>query len=395
MILGAPDNAPPLVPVATNLHLPVRVAPPHNLSESAVLTTRMRHRMQRDASGLRLAFGSWYDDLGEVRRAPAELQVSVFIELDAVGIDPAGRVGVTFDGLDHVRIPPGDAALSDPVPFDLASDRSFFSITTAVAVDGTRLPVGSQTNALDGEGVTAGGPDRPIAPSTAYGYGPHQILGTPRSDEAHPPVVVMGDSNAVGYGDVRGQARHFGWVRRAFDAATPVVNLAVSGITATGSLAPEARARQAALLRWVRPQLAISALGTNDLQQGGPDLTAMQRVLTARWGDLTAAGMDVIACTLPPVTSSSNRWQNTADQIPTPGWRTREQVNAWLRSQPKPLVGVLDLARVVAESSHPHVWKPGFTDDGIHLNTAGHGAVADHISKALAASRSQSLHHRP
>lgn len=268
------DSAPPPVPVATNLHLPVRVRPPHHLSTVPVLTTRMRHRLQRDASGLRLVYGGWYDDLGEVRRAPTELRVSAFLELDATSEE---RIGVTFNGRDHVRIRPGDAALSDPLPFDLASGHDFFSITTASAVDGTRLPLGPQTNALDGEGVTTGGPDLPIAPNTTYGYGPHLILGTPQPDDAHPPVVIMGDSNAVGYGDIRGEACHLGWVRRAFDAATPVVNLAVSGITASGSRAPEARARQAALLRWVRPQRAISALGTNDLQQGGPDLTEIGR----------------------------------------------------------------------------------------------------------------------
>lgn len=369
-----------LQPAATNVHLPVRTGPPDNLTQAGVITTRMRHRLLQGASGLRLVYANWYNDGGRDRPGPDPITVGALL------LAP-GPVNLTFDSRPTATLAPGETRISDPVHLDLpsGSEGEFFSVTTVSAAPLGRIPTGPQTDALAGEGVAPGSPRPDFPAGTAYGHAPWQILAPVPSDASRrlPTVLVTGDSNAVGFGDSRGEARHFGWVRRAFDL--PTLNLAVSGATAAGALTAESRRRRATLLRWVRPDVAVAALGTNDLQRGGPDLSAMQRVLTAHWRELADRGMTVFACTLPPVTTSTDGWRTSAGQAATPGWEVRERVNDWVRSRPGPLAGVLDLAAALRAPSSPHLWGPGLTDDGVHLSPAGHRLAAERVASAAEA----------
>ncbi|MCC2594363.1 SGNH/GDSL hydrolase family protein [Tessaracoccus sp. OS52] len=356
-----------LRPVTGNVHLPVRSGPPDNLTDARSLTTRMRHELLVDASGLRFVFANWFNDLGRDSAGPNPITVGAeVVEADSV---------VTFDGAPTITLAPGEARISDPLDVDLRRGARFFSVTTVSAPPGGRIPLGPQTDALDGEGVGSGTPDGGrFRASTAHGYGPWQILAPAPSTDASPTLLVTGDSNAVGFGDRRGEACHFGWVRRAF--RLPTVNLAVSGATARGTLGADSRRRRDELLRWTRPTLAVAALGTNDLQQGGPGLSEMQEILTAHWSELADRGMAVLACTLPPVTTSADGWHTVGGQSPTPGWEVREELNLWLRSRPGPLAGILDLAAALGTASSPHRWAPGLTADGLHPNPTGHAAAA-------------------
>lgn len=365
-----------LLPVGTNVHLPVRVREPDNLTAAMTMTTTLRHQVQRRVTTVRVVYGNWYNHLGQDRPGPNVITVSADIEIRGT------RTAVTFAGDHWVRIEPGGAVISDPVPVNLPKAGHLTSRTTVSATAAGRIPLGPQTNADDGEAAVAGPPPpaASTAPSTAYGYGPWQLLaaaGAPTPGQGSPAtVLVTGDSNAVGFGDRRGTACHLGWVRRALDGRVPVVNLAVSGATARGALTAASRRRREVLLQWVRPELAVAALGTNDLQGGGPELADMQAMLTAHWRELVDLGAEVVACTLPPVTFSRDGWRSVAGQTPDAGREVRARVNAWIRSVPAPLAGVVDLAGALAAPSEPDRWASGLTDDGLHPNAAGHAAAA-------------------
>lgn len=365
-----------LAPVATNVHLPVRVSPPDNVSDAGSLITRMRHVLQRGASGIRLVYANWSNVDGRDVPGPDPITVSAKVVTDA-------EHDVVFSGSRHLRLEPGEAGISDPVDISGRAGLAFLTDTTVEPDPGGTVPLGSQTNADDGEGV-APGASAVVRPGTAHGYGPWQVLGDIGSAAGTAPtVLVTGDSNAVGFGDVRGSAYHLGWVQRALQPEFPTLNLAVSGATARGALSGPSRRRRRVLLQWARPRVAIAALGTNDLQQGGPGLVEMQDLLIEHWRDLAALGSRVLACTIPPVTTSGDGWRTLAGQTPTAGARVRAQVNDWLRSVPSPLAGVIDVAAALGAPASPSLWRPGFTRDGLHPNQTGHRVAAERVDPAF------------
>ncbi|GAA4902317.1 SGNH/GDSL hydrolase family protein [Tessaracoccus lubricantis] len=356
-------------------HLPVRVAAPDNLSPAGSISTRLRHVLQRGVSGVRLVYANWSNQGGRDVPGPDAITISARLEAASTHV-------VTFGGSARVRLRPGETCISDRVEFSAGRGSSFHSVTSVVAEPGGLIPLGPQPNAVDGEVV-----ESPTQTDSGHGYGPWQILA--EADTGAPMVptlLVTGDSNAVGFGDTRGTACHYGWVRRALESRFPTVNLAVSGATARGALDSSSRIRRDALLRWVSPTWAIAALGTNDLQQGGPTLVEMQEVLQRHWSDLGGLGVQVVGCTIPPVTVSVDGWRTANGQQPTPGAAERDALNAWIRSRPAPLAATLDLAAALCDPASPQRWRPGLTDDGLHPNRRGHATVARAVlsSQAMA-----------
>lgn len=367
-----------LLPVGTNVHVRARDHEPFHLSDgvSTVATTVLTHTLRRDSRSLRLVFANRINDHGHDLPGPDPIEVR-----SAVVLPGAAPLALRFDGLHALSLAPGEVAISDPVDVDLPGGSAVATRTVVRVRPGERYPLGPETDASAGEGVSRSDGPGPVPPSTAYGYGPWQILGDVATDE--PVVLVTGDSNAAGFGDVRGSAGHLGWVRRALDADLPYLNLAISGATALGTQAEEAVRARRALLRWVRPTLAVSALGTNDMRGGGPAMPEMRRRLLSHWQELADAGLPVVAATLPPVTTSTDGWASTAGQVPEPGHERRLELNAWIRSRPAPLAGVIDLAAAVTAAGASALWAPGTTDDGLHYGAAGHAAAAEAAEPVL------------
>ncbi|NEE04708.1 SGNH/GDSL hydrolase family protein [Phytoactinopolyspora halotolerans] len=372
----------PWEPLAGPVHLPVRVGPPNNLSDGHLtgLTSVFRHVMWRDAAGFRLAFANWHNDGGREADPPNPITVSA-----AVRSERGTEVSVRFAGATRIRIAPGGSVVSDAVPLALPRGALLVSRVSVTVGPGEVIPLGPQTDGAGGmEGVTfrAGVPLDRVPANTAYGYAPWAVLGeTGVGDGAGGPAaravgLIVGDSNGAGYGDVRGAACHRGWVSRAFDGRIGYLNISLSGATVQGTLSPEGMRRRLALAAYVRPSFVIAALGTNDLQGGGVSGAAMADRLVAHWRRLAARGQIVHACTIPPVTSSDDGWTSEEGQLPDAGWRERAEVNAWIRTVPEPLTGVIDVAAAVESGRRPAVWKRGYTADGVHMNATGHAAVA-------------------
>lgn len=360
------------LPLGSNTHLPVRVGPPFNAARAAGVTTRLHHPLTGAPRTLRLVFANWMNDGG--RDAPGPTALTLGATVETAG-DPRA---VRFAGLPEVTLMPGQALVSDPLDLGAAAD----SITTTTRVrptSGGPVPLGPEADTTAGESVQALLPDG-TREALRHGFGPCQILGVPTRDHHPEHVLVVGDSNAVGFGDRRGSAEHLGWARRLFDGRRLAVNASTSGATAAAALAEGPSLRRAQLTAATVPGLAVVALGTNDLQRGG-DLAAVQAALQSLWRVLSDEGWRIAAVTVPPVTESSDDWATGDSQAPTAGHRERVALNEWLRRCPDLVDEVWDLAEVVAAGSTR--WRPGMTHDGVHLSPQGHAAVAHRFAGHL------------
>lgn len=363
-----------LVPIASTTHQPVRVGDGRNLSDGTTqtLSTLFTHELLRPADSIRLVFANWYNTDGD--SLPGTDPIRVRAEVRAGGILP-----VTFDGRDHVRIEPGETVLSDPVPLDphggVGTDRMRLSTCTVVSVArGGRFPLGSSTDASSGEGVAVGDlRGRAVPTASVYGYGPWQLLA--EGPTAGSLLLVVGDSNGVGFGDRRGGAEHFGWVRRRFDGRSDVMNISVSGARLENSMTPAQLALRLAQVQWSLPTTVITALGTNDIRCGGPGVEEVRERMLNHWGVLATVAPHLIATTVPPATTSIDGWHTLEGQRLDHGNATRLIINDWLRTVPAPLDAVFDLAAAV--EAEPGLWRPRLTEDGVHPSPEGHAAIAE------------------
>lgn len=357
-----------LRPVGTDLHLPVRVA--HNATDGSVLSlrTRMSHTMQRATDSIRLVYANWINDGG--REAPGTNPITVSTAVRTAG---GHAREATFGGAARVLLEPGGQVLSDPLPVHVGEGEVLISSTLVeVGHAGERIPLGSQ---VPGDHET-------------YGFGPRLILTEASADDDRLLVAVIGDSNTVGFGDDGAGTLHHGWLRRACEPDIAHINLGISGATARGSQSAADLRHRFALLRDVRPDVMISALGTNDLADATADVDAVGRDLLAHWSALHALGVPVVACTVTPVTAPPN----IQGDAPRGAEATRVAINRWIRTKPDPLFDIIDLAAAVEDPDRPGRWRPGTSDDGIHLSTHGHIAVAGVVRSFLERTRSSHPH---
>ncbi|WP_169053879.1 SGNH/GDSL hydrolase family protein [Agromyces sp. H66] len=364
-------------PVADNPHRLVRVGSGGNAVEvEGPLSTRRVHRVRADVAAPRLYFANRVNELGRSRPGTAELTIGVEVTVPveavldgAVGPRPdanTARLPVTFAGRASIRLGPGAAGWSDPLPVRLRAGDTISTVTVVSAEHGP-VPLGSASDSRAHEGVVRGDArGSAFPPSTGYGYSPWLIAGEP--DASHAPfLVIIGDSNAVGYGDRRGTADHFGWVARGLEPWCDVVNLAVSGAVTACGIAFD-------LPGGFRPEVAIVALGTNDLQ-GGADASALRERLGTAWRRALDLAGEVVAATIPPLTASRDGWSTLGGQVPVASPSARPDVNDWIRSRPAPLSGLIDLAAAVEGPGGR--WLDGMTADGVHASPTGHAAMAE------------------
>lgn len=366
--LTVPTEQLTLRPVGTDLHLPVRVE--HNATAGTVLSlrTRMSHTMQRSTDSIRLVYANWINDGG--REAPGTNPITVSAAVRTV--DGHDREA-TFGGTARVLLEPGGQVLSDPLPVHAGAGEVLISSTLVeVGHAGEKIPLGSQ---IPGD-------------HESYGFGPRLILAEASADDDRLLVAVIGDSNAVGFGDHGAGTLHHGWLRRACEPDIAHANLGISGATARGSQSTADLRHRFALLREVRPDVIVSALGTNDLADATADADAVGRDLLAHWSALHALGVPVVGCTVPPVTAPPH----ASGGVPRGAEATRVAINRWIRTKPDPLSAVIDLAAAVEDPDRPGRWRPGASDDGVHLSTRGHIVVAGVVRSFLERTRSSQSH---
>jgi hypothetical protein len=207
---------------------------------------------------------------------------------------------------------------------------------------------------------------------------------------AHPSAIVFGDSISSGISDYQDGILDLGYVARALNGTRDGGQVPFANVSLGGEAANDVATPGYARLRKRLPDLvgfrdAIVAFGTNDLvglHRSGNEIIGDLRAFATL---LHAKGLRVWMATLVPRTTSTDGWTSALGQTPTDGYQrgaARDQVNAWIRSVPDPIAGVLEVADAVETSRGSGLWRVGataWTLDGTHPTSHASGAMADAI----------------
>ncbi|MFI9401508.1 GDSL-type esterase/lipase family protein [Nocardia sp. NPDC052316] len=289
-----------------------------------------------------------------------------------------------FDGADHITIPAGGAALSDPVELTVAAGTDlalslYLPEQTGLA---TRSHQPSEI-AYVAAGNVASQPDLGAAEEVPARF---YVTGVDVLAPANTPIAVaLGDSWFEGVGSTMSANR------RSVDALNDrldrgwVVN---QGIGGNRLLTNEIGAPGSA--RFSRDVLSVPGVtsvllhfGINDLILGGMsgEPPATTEELIAGFTEIARrahdAGLTVHAATIGPYAGIIYEGMPVEQTLPT-----RHQVNEWLRSTDV-FDSVFDVARAVEDPERPNYILPAYdSGDGMHLNDAGHRAMAETVDVA-------------
>lgn len=345
-----PPAPPPPPPEATR-----RFQPGHHLAlrashaVSTLTTFRLRLPLQRGGARLRLHLRSG-DGTLEVPR--------VFV---STGSAPT-RVPVTFAGRADLSLPARSRAVSDAVPLPLQAGEDLvvtFEARGALAASGIEhLPGGEQREGAyaDAAGALGGTPWR-----RAVGVATVDVEA-----EATPVVVALGDSITEGYisgtDDLRDAWPHVA----ALELGLPVLNAGVSGQGTVALL--ENLDAEVLVLEGVTD--CVVFIGTNDLHSHtGPQLIERLNTLYDRLRPFCR----VWGATLLP---KERQVPSLQHQL-----QVRAEVNAWLRSAPAGLQGVLDFDVVLRDPAAPDHFLPGMDEDDIHPSRAGQARLGEEAAR--------------
>lgn len=380
--------------------------------------TRKRHTLLAAGGALRLVYVNVW---GSETLTANSISVSAALETTGGAFLP-----VFFRGARKAVIEPGGMVVSDPInaPYAVGDNvwsRTYVSDITA----GMNFPYHNvQTlqstwgEASDGaNGVSQS--DKTLSGTISgaiSGYAPLVIV-TAAIGPTLPTVALLGDSITSGSGEsgAPSSSGGYGFMRRALGATFPTLDLSVPGKELLGSVG---YVGTDATVRRIRAALAagcthaVDAWGINDFNRGTPQtFAAMQTGKIALWTEMYNAGVKVFACTLTPVSTSTDTWATVVNQtVKATGFNSQGRIdlNNWVRDGAPilagvaaatgsnatgtlragqtghPLVGYFETADAVESSRDSGLWQVGkiYTTDslGIHPNGTGHAAMAAAIA---------------
>ncbi|MFF3222285.1 GDSL-type esterase/lipase family protein [Nocardia suismassiliense] len=289
-----------------------------------------------------------------------------------------------FDGADQVTIPAGGAVISDPVGLAVAAgtDLTLSLYLPEQTEPATRSHEPSEI-AYVADGNVAAQPDLGAAEEVPARF---YVTGVDVLAPANTPVAVaLGDSWFEGVGSTMSANR------RSVDALNDrldrgwVVN---QGIGGNRLLTNEIGAP--GLDRLSRDVLSVPGVtsllinfGINDLILGGMsgEAPATTEELIAGFTEIARrahdAGLTIHAATIGPYAGCVYPGMPIEQTLPT-----RREVNEWLRSTDV-FDTVFDVARAVQDPQRPDFILPAYdSGDGMHLNDAGHHAMAATVDVA-------------
>lgn len=309
---------------------------------------RSKHYLAYDCSEIRLVFCNSGQDPGassvngqEIPPwANSDLGTSIVvhasIEYPWAGVTQI--VPIFFAGRNSVTIDEGGYVLSDPVNLQfLKSNQAFLYVRTYVqATTSTYWPVFAEQSGFDGEGYVTNSDLTPVGSgggftASAQGmYGPIMIIGTvaPRNQVVLACIgdsILSGAHNRTKDGSLQAISVQWATNDRSFlDFANgagspkfPLVKISRSGLLAQA----EAQNLNSAnsFRQTCRKMLIMNCthafvlLGTNDINNGRT-AAQVETDLTAVYNTCKLLGMKVIACTIPPRTTSSDNWATAGNQ---------------------------------------------------------------------------------
>ncbi|MFI2213135.1 SGNH/GDSL hydrolase family protein [Streptomyces sp. NPDC020141] len=315
------------------------------------------------------------------------------VALPASGSSPAAAPGslrpVTFDGgAAATTLPAGTEKISDPVPFPVPAGANLLVSVHLPKPTGpaTWHWLAQQRSYVSGPGDHAADPAGTAfsRTETSWFFLTGVDVQGPRNRGS---VVALGDSQTDGSGTTQdGNAR---WTdafarRLALDPATRglgVVNKGLGGnrVLRDGSETDRPQRGTSALGRLDRDVIHQSGVRAAVLYEGVNDLQLTPRAsadevlrgLRTLAGRLRARGVHVVVGTLTPF-KDSPLWTADAE-------RARTELNTALRASPD-FDAVADFDLAVRDPADPQRVRAGFdAGDHIHLNDAGHRALADAV----------------
>lgn len=302
-------------------------------------------------------------------------------------VDPATDRALTFGGAPSVTLPPGGAAVSDPLGFALRP-----LATLAVTLRFGTVPAeltghpGSRTTSYIHSGDAVSARDLSGAVLTDHWY---VAAGIDVAAGNAAAVVALGDSITDGRGS--GTNRQNRWpdeLARRLQAAPGTAGVAVLNAGIGGNCVLRECLGPAALERFERDVLEQCGVrwlvvleGVNDIGDAGgaEDSAAVARGLTAAYGEMVdrahARGIRVYGATILPFGGSV---------YDTPEHEAaRRDVNAWIRVAGR-FDAVIDLDAALRDPADPTRLRPeADTGDHLHPCETGHRMIAETIDLAL------------
>lgn len=326
------------------------------------LTARKQYIAVCDAINIRIAFANSYVDANGTN----DVQVKCAVEKSGVFYP------VTFNGNRMVTVPlNGNIVTSDDVPGLTLSRGQAYFIRTYV-----EIPVGGRAygntvvdnSVFAGEGLIAGfdyADSGTITTATNYAFGPVVITGQPINTPSIKPLLLVGDSILDGpnYGGT--YSYEDGWLVSALGGIKGSyyshLRLSVGGAKA---LQVAAGGNRLKYYGYARGGNAVCNLGINDARDVVTANYTVEQIKTnlqTIWNNLKEAGIEKIwQCTITPDTSG------TAQEA------RRLEINAWIRTIPPPLVGIIECADEMETSRDSGQWKTGYAaGDLFHPSQAG------------------------
>lgn len=306
---------------------------------------------------------------------------------------PAGVfTPLQFAGVRDIVLAGGAFGSSDALDIYIPSNHQFWIRTFVSVTAGGVWPRGYVINSSRGEAAETGTPAEKTTSGTITGsanaFGPLGVTATAfENNPLGAAVATIGDSISAGSGDGNYDLRgNTGWNGRASYNLIPHAMIAVGG-TGVQNQATNFQYRLEMLKR-LKVTHVVVGWGINDLNSGR-SVAEVQADLQAMWNLLDTNGFKVWQNTITP--RSTGSWSTLAGQTPTL-LTQRNSLNAFLRTIPAPLEGIIDMALVTeATGGDAGKWKvepawaiDNYTQDGLHPNVTdtgsregGHFVMAD------------------
>ena len=331
--------------------------------------SRTYHYARATVGDLQVVFANWYGSPGKEKGSGAKARIKAAIEYPEGVFTPLG-----FSGGPVGTIADGAMLTSDSARVAIPKDAKFF-VRTLFDHPDTILYAGRQDKA-NGDAWSSGDSNLPDATmgGVISGNDPHAAFFPAAiiANTAARSVFILGDSRAREEGDrVDDGAGDQGNIARSIGPALGYTCAALPGETFKSFLAAN---KQRRLLAGYATHV-VSDLGINDLT-GGATLSKMKSSMS----DIVTLfpGKPVFWTTAEPVTKSNDRWATVAGQTPHASNSQRIAWNNYLRSKPRELAGVFDLADAAESARDSGRFKaldqgyPVMTEDGTHLTMAGY-----------------------
>ncbi|GAB3409081.1 SGNH/GDSL hydrolase family protein [Massilia agilis] len=301
-------------------------------------------------------------------------QADIAVRASVASIVPGTDRPLTFGGAPSITIPPGAAALSDPVELNVAplSDLAV-SIYLPGTARATTTHDTTQSSYVSTQGNFAGATTMPVALTIAS----WPFLTEVDLDSAGAAIVTLGDSITNGARTTPdSNSRWPDWLARrlqtvrdpipGIDGRLSVVNRGISGNRLLSN-APEFD-RDVLATAGVRYMTVL--MGIEDIGSSPANAPVSQNALIAGYRQLIARahekGIAVYGATLPPFEGSA-LYSPAREQV-------RQQINTWIRATDE-FDGVIDFDQVLRDPAHGARLLPAY-DSGDHLNPNDLGSRA-------------------